>query len=164
MFQLLVKCLLHVAHKAYHPSFRKNIEIWCVVIVNYKWKCLPCSHSDPELTLTNVLFDVNVHWLGHSRDFFAGFSFQSAVCSYFDSNMGCPVCLEQCWLTPARLVSSHCLLCFWKVWGLGIKLCKPSNHLASISCISLPSLICHVTVKFPSVTLFPEREWPVLED
>lgn len=70
MFQLLVKCLLDVVHKAYHPSFIKNIEIWCVAIVNYKWKCLPCSHSDPELTLINVLFDVNVHWLGHSRDQF----------------------------------------------------------------------------------------------
>lgn len=158
MFQLLVKCLLHVVHKAYHPSFIKNIEIWCVAIVNYKWKCLPCSHSDPELTLTNVLFDVNVHWLGHSRDQFLCWLLLpvSGVQLFWFKRGVCPVCLKQCWLTPARLVSSHCLLCFWKVWGLGIKLCEPSYHLASISYISLPSLICHVTVKFTSVALFPE--------
>lgn len=115
-----------------------------------------CILIQSWLSLTFFLMWMSIDWVNLEISFFAGFYFQSVVCSYFDSNVQRPVCLEQCWLKPGRLVSSHCLLCFWKVWGLGTKLCEPSNHLASISCISLPSLICHVTVKFPSVTLFPE--------
>lgn len=144
-----------IKHTILHSERTLRFDVLSLLITNKNPFHVPILIQS-WLSLMFFLMWMSSDWVNPEINFFAGFYFQSGVCSYFDSNVGCPVCLEQCWLTPVRLVSSHCLLCFWKVRGLGIKLCEPSNHLASISCISLPSLICHVIVKFPSVTLFPE--------